>query len=170
MNCIISIDALSQLLDTDLPKRSKKAGMSLFYPDLYKGPLLSPGTQKCLHYHQLHGNLHEMACSEKVMERYHQGFIRCGYQHWLSIEDYVAVAYAKDEGCVLLTGNGCLSRYAQKQGVEVMSLEELEQHVKRQRQVRDREARLKAYLLGPANKNKQEKQPKLQSIDDDTAV
>lgn len=170
MNCIISIDALLQLLNTDLPKRSGKAGITLLYPDLYKGPLLSPGTLKCLRYHQHHGNLQEMACPEKEMERYHQGFIRCGYHHRLSIEDYVAVAYAKDEGCVLLTDNGCLSRYAQRQGVEVMSLEELEQHMKRQRQARDREARLKAYLLGPEDKNTQEKQPKLQSIDDDTAV
>lgn len=170
MNCIISIDALLQLLNTDLPKRSRKADVNLLYPDLYEGPLLSPGTLKCLRYHQHQGNLNEMACPEQEMQRYHQGFIRCGYQHRLSIEDYIVVAYAKDEGCLLLTDNGCLSRYAQKQGVEVMSLEEMKQLLKRQRQVRDREARLKAYLLGPENKNTQEKQPKPQSIEDDTAV
>ena len=169
MKIITSIDLLLQLLDTDLPKMGRKTGTTFHYPDLYKGSRLSYDTQRRLHDSQLKGDLFEIPCSEKEMARYHQEFICCDYQLHLAIEDYVAVAYAKDEGYVLLSNEGWLSRYARSRGVSVMNLKELEQHcLKRQQQDRRRRGQLRSYLSGTENKNTQEKESMQQSIDDDS--
>lgn len=168
MKIITSIHLLLQLLDTDLPEMSRKSGTTLHYPDLYKGSRLSQNTLKRLRASQLKGDLFEILCSDKEMACYHQEFTRCDRRRCLTIEDYVAVAYAKDESYVLLSDKGWLSQFAISKGVKVMSLKELEEHcLQRQRQNRRRKEQLRSFLSGSEDKNKQEEEPVQQPIDDD---
>lgn len=169
MKFIIAIDLLSQLLDADLPKVVRETGSSLHHPDLYKGPLLNPNTQKRLRHSRTKGYLFEIPCSEKDMLRYHQEFQACELQCYLAFEDFVAVVNAKEQGYVLLADKGRLQRYATSLGVEVMSLKELKDRCEqRHRQDRRRKERLRAYHSRPGNMNKEE-EPLQQFIDDDTS-
>ena len=165
MKIIIAIDLLSQLTTTDLPKKSMVVGITLYYPNLYKGTLLSCGTLERLHHQK--ASLTEIQFSEEEMLHYHQEFTRCDQYRCLSFEDFVAVAYAKNEDCILLAEKGFLSRYALSMNVEVMSLREFEEHcLQRQRQVRNRKIHLRSYFDGQEPITEEE--PMQQSIDDDT--
>ena len=167
MKIIIAIDLLSQLTTNDLPKKSMVVGTTLLYPSLYKGTLLSYGTLERLRHQK--ASLTEIQFSEEEMLHYHQEFTRCDQYHRLTFEDFVAVAYAKSEGCILLAEKGFLSRYALSKDVEVMSLKELEEHcLKRQRQVRNRKERLRLYF--DDQKHITEEEPMQQPIDDDTTL
>ena len=164
MNCIIAIDLLPQLTATDLPKKCKVAGVTLPYPDLYKGAMLSHGILERLQ--QQKETLAEIPFSEKKMLLYDEEFARCDFRRRLAFEDYVAVAYAKSEGCILLANKGCLSRYALSKGVAVMSLKELENHCeRRQRQLNRRKEQLRAYFADEEHRTEEE--PMQQPIDDD---
>ena len=169
MKIIIAIDLLSQLTTTDLPKKNMVVGITLYYPNLYMGTLLSFGTLERLRLQK--ASLTEIQFSEEEMLHYHQEFTRCDQHCRLTFEDYVAVAYAKNEGYVLLADKGWLSRYALSMNVEVISLKEFEEHcLQRQRQVRSRKERLKAHFTSHEKKNTPEEEPMQQSIDDDTTL
>lgn len=146
MNCIIAIDLLPQLTATDLPKKCKVAGVTLHYPDLYKGAMLSHGILERLQ--QQNETLAEILFSEKEMQQYDEEFANCDFRLRLAYEDYVAVAYAKSEGCILLAEKGFLSRYAMRKGVAVMSLSELEEECGRRCRDHRRKSRLKSYFDG----------------------
>ena len=169
MNCIIAIDLLPQLTTNDLPIMSMVIGTTLLYPGLYKGTLLSCGTLERLRHHK--ASLIEIQFSEEEMLRYHQEFTCCDQYRRLTFEDFVAVAYAKNEGCILLAEKGFLSRYAHNKGVEVMSLREFEEHcLQRQRQVCRRKERLKVHFSSQEKKYTPEEEPMQQPIDDDTTL
>ena len=164
MNCIISISMIPQLLDSNLPKMAKKASTHFYYPVLYKGAMLSRSSLDRLQQQQ---SLIEIQFSEEEMLRYHQEFTRCDQHRRLTFEDYIAVAYAKNEACILLAEKGFLSRYALSKGIKVMSLRELEEHcLQRHRQVRSRKERLRSYF--DDQKHITEEEPMQQPIDDDT--
>lgn len=166
MNCIISISLLPQLLDSHLPKMAKKASTLLYYPVLYKGSKLIRSTLNRLQQQQ---NLIEIQLSEDKLLRYHQAFTHCDQHRRLTFEDFVAVAYAKNEGYVLLAEKGFLSRYAISMDVEVMTLKELEEHcLQRQRQVRSRKERLRSYFDNQKHITEEELMRK--PIDDDTTL
>ncbi len=168
MKMIIAIDLLMKLLDTDLPKMVRETGTTLHYPDLYKGRLLSHNTQQRLRDSRLKDCLFEIPCSEKDMLRYHQELLACEQHLCLTIEDYVAVAYAKEEDGVLLAEKGWLSRFALSRGVEVMSLKELEDFCQRRRRQDRRRKESLRKRLAPTENEKQEIEHK-HSIDDDTS-
>ena len=169
MKIIIAIDLLSQLTTNDLPKKSMVVGTTLLYPSLYKGTLLSYGTLERLRHQK--ASLTEIQFSEEEMLRYHQEFTHSDQYRCLTFEDYVAVAYAKSDGCILMADKGWLSRYAISMNVEVMSLRELEEHcLQRQRQVCKRKERLKAHFSNQKEKYTPEEEPMQQSIDDDTIL
>lgn len=167
MNCIIAIDLLPQLTTSDLPKKSRVVGITIHYPGLYKGTLLSCGTLERLRHQK--ASLTEIQFSEEEMLHYHQEFTRCDHHRQLTLEDYIAVAYAQSEGCILLAEKGFLSRYALSKGIEVMSLRELEEHcLQRQRQVRSRKERLRSYFDNQEHITEEELMRK--PIDDDTTL
>lgn len=167
MNCIIAIDLLPQLTASDLPRICKAIGVTLHYPDLYKGAMLSHGILERLQ--QQIENLSETPLSLKEWEAYHQEFTQCKESRRLTIEDYIAVTLAKSNGYMLLTDSGCLGRYAESNGVEAMSLDELDRYCeRRQRQVRNRKERLKSHFSRQENKCLPEEEPNQQPIDDDT--
>ena len=167
MKIIIAIDLLSQLTTNNLPKKSMVVGTTLLYPSLYKGTLLSCGTLERLRHHK--ASLIEIQFSEEEMLHYHQEFTRCDQYRRLTFEDFVAVAYAKSEGCILLAEKGFLSRYALSMKVEVISFREFEEHcLHRQRQVRNRKERLRSYF--DDQKHITEEEPMQQPIDDDTTL
>jgi hypothetical protein len=169
MKSIISISLFAQLLDNDLLPKSKEAGIILLYPDLYKGSRLSTKFLQRLQHLQKQDSLVEIAFSEQEMLYYHNAFNRCKQQRHLTFEEFVAVAYAKAEGCLLLAEAGWLSRYAKNNGVTVMSFKELELYCEQQRRRdRRRKERLRTHFSGPANENSQEEEPMQQAIDDDT--
>ena len=168
MNCIISISLLPQLLDSHLPKMAKKASTLLYYPVLYKGSKLIRSTLNRLQQQQ---NLIEIQLPEDELLRYHQAFTHCDQHRRLTFEDFVAVAYAKNEGYVLLADNGWLSRYALSMGVEVIGIQKLEEHcLQRQRQVRNRKEHLRSYFSDQKEKSTPEKELIRKSIDDDTTL
>ena len=147
MKIISSIETLLQLLDKNLPQKSKTTGITLCTFDLYNGPLLSIDTKQRVQTSLREKSLIEIQFSEEEMLHYHQEFTRCEQHRRLTFEDYLAVAYAKSKGCILLAEKGFLSRYALSKGIEVISLEELEERcLQRQRQVRNRKERLRSYF------------------------
>ena len=165
MKIIIAIDLLSQLTTSDLLQKSIVVGITLHYPDLYRGTMLNHSTLERLRYQK--SNLIEIKLSEEEMLHYHQEFTRCDQHRCLTFEDYVAVAYAKSKGMMLLADKGFLCRYAISNGVEVISLKELEEYcLQRQRQVRSRKERLRSHFDNQELIT--EKEPMQQSIDDDT--
>ena len=167
MKIISSIETLLQLLDKDLPKKSKTTGSTLYIFDLYHGPLLSIDTKERVQTCLREKSLTEVQLSEEDMLHYHQEFTRCDQHRCLTFEDYVAVAYAKNEGMVLLADKGFLCRYAISKDVEVISLKEIEEYcLQRQRQVRSRKERLRSHFDNQELIT--EKEPMQQSIDDDT--
>lgn len=169
MNCIIAIDLLPQLTASDLPRICKAIGVTLHYPDLYKGAMLGHSILERLQ--QQKETLAEIPFSEKELLQYDEEFACCDFRLRLAYEDYVALAYAKSEGCILLADRGCLSRYATSKGVEVMSLKELETFCEqRQRQVYSRKERLQSHFSRQENRNSLEKEPMQQPIDDDTTI
>ena len=171
MKIISSIETLLQLLDKNLPKKSKTAGITLYTIDLYNGPLLSIDTKERVQASLRKKSLIEIQFSEEEMLHYHQAFTRCDQYRCLTFEDFVAVAYAKSEGYILLAEKGFLSRYALSMNVEVMSLREFEEHcLQRQRQVCRRKEHLKAHFSNQEKKNTPEEEPMQQSIDDDTTL
>ena len=169
MKIIIAIDLLSQLTTNDLPKKSMVVGTTLLYPSLYKGTLLSYGTLERLRLQK--ASLTEIQFSEEEMLCYHQEFTHCDQYRRITFEDFVAVAYAKSKGCILLVEKGFLSHYALSMNVEVMSFREFEELcLQRQRQVCRRKKRLKAHFSNQEKVNTQEEKPMQQSIDDDTTL
>lgn len=169
MKIISSIETLLQLLDKNLPKKSKTAGITLYTFDLYNGPLLSIDTKERVQASLREKSLIEIQFSEEEMLHYHQAFTRCDHHRQLTFEDYIAVAYAKSEGYILLAEKGFLSRYALSKGIEVMSLRELEEHcLQRQRQVRSRTERLRSYFDDQEHITEEELMRK--PIDDDTTL
>lgn len=169
MKIISSIETLLQLLDKNLPKKSKTTGITLYTFDLYNGPLLSIDTKERVQASLREKSLIEIQFSEEEMLHYHQEFTRCDQHRRLTFEDYIAVAYAKSEGCILLAEKGFLSRYALSKDIEVMSLRELEEHcLQRQRQVRSRTERLRSYYEDQKHITEEELMRK--PIDDDTTL
>lgn len=170
MKIIVSIELFVHLLARDLPQKSKTAGLTLYSLDLYQGALLSTSTkallQACLH----EASLIEIHFSEKEMLRYHKEFACCDQRRCLTIEEYVAVEYAKEEHCTLLVDSVWLNRYAVGKGVEVMGFKEFENRCEQQRKLdSSRQERLRSYFAGQEKKNPQE-EPIQQFIDDDTTV
>lgn len=171
MKLICSIDLIAPLLAKDLPQRNKMASVTLFYFDLYQGALLGTNTFQRLRDHLREGDLVEIAFSEEEMQRYHQGFADSEQHLYLTIQDYVAVEYAKEQGWRLLADKGCLSRYAISRGVAVMSLKELEHHYNQRRRLDgQRKAQLTQYFAKGEDENTIEMKPVQQPIDDETTV
>ena len=169
MKIISSIETLLQLLEKNLPKKSKTTGITLYTFDLYNGPLLSMDTKKRVRASLRKKSLIEIQFSEEEMIHYHQEFTHCDQHRRLTFEDFVAVAYAKSEDYILLAEKGFLSRYALSKGIEVMSLRELEEHcLQRQRQVCRRKERLRSYFDDREHITEEELMQ--QPIDDDTTL
>ena len=157
MKIITSIDLLEKLFANDLPQKSKCAGVTLHYPDLYKGAPLGAETKKRLNHPKTKECLFEIPFSEKEMLHYHHQFARCPQRRCMTFEEFVAVEYAKDEGLVLIAEEGWLNRYARSCGVKVMSLEELEGYCRRrQRLDRLRSERLKSFFADKEADNEKE--------------
>ena len=167
MKIICSIETLCELIAKGMPKRGKAIGITLFTLDLYQGAKLSRGTMERLQQHK--ETLAEITLPLKEWETYHQEFTQCEESRRLTIEDYIAVAMAKSNGYMLLTDSGCLGRYAESNGVEAMSLDELDRYCeRRQRQVRNRKESLQSHFSRQENKCLPEEEPNQQPIDDDT--
>ena len=114
MKIIPSIDLLANLFADDLPRKSKHAGITLFSLDLYQGSRLSVQTLERLQTHLRKGNLEELRFPEKEMPSYYEEYDHCEQHRYLTLQDYVAVEYAKSEGYILLAEKGYLSRYAMR--------------------------------------------------------
>ncbi len=165
MKIIISIDQLANLFADDLPKKSKHAGITLFSLDLYQGYRLTAKTLERLQTHLRKGDLEELRFPEKEMLRYYEEFDHCEQHRCLTLQDFVAVEYAKSEGYILLAEKGYLSRYAMRKGVAVMSFGELEELCERRCRDHWRKSRLKSYYKDKADTTEEE--PMQQPIDDD---
>ena len=165
MKIIISIDQLANLFADDLPKKSKYAGITLFSLDLYQASRLSAKTLERLRTHLRKGDLEELRFPEKEMPSYYEEYDHCEQHRYLTLQDFVAVECAKSEGYILLAEKGCLSRYAMRKGVAVMSLSELEELCERRCRDLWRKSRLKSYYKDKADTTEEE--PKQQPIDDD---
>ena len=165
MKIIISIDQLANLFADDLPKKSKHAGITLFSLDLYQASRLSAKTLERLQTHLRKGDLEELRFPEQEKFRYCEEFDHCEQHRCLTLQDFIAVEYAKSEGYILLAEKGYLSRYAMRKGVAVMSLRELEELCERQCRDRWRKDRLKSFYKDKADTT--EGEPKQQPIDDD---
>lgn len=165
MKIIISIDQLANLFADELPKKSRHAGITLFSLDLYQGSRLSAKTLERLQTHLRKGDLEELRFPEKEMLRYYEEYDHCEQHRCLTLQDFVAVEYAKSEGYILLAEKGFLSRYAMRKGVAVMSLSELEELCERRCRDHWRKDRLKSYYKDKADTTEEE--PKQQPIDDD---
>lgn len=168
MKIIISIDQLANLFADDLPKKSKHAGITLFSLDMYQASRLSAKTLERLQTHLRKGNLEELRFPEKEMPSYYEEYDHCEQHRYLTLQDYVAVEYAKSDVYILLAEKGFLSRYAMRKGVAVMSLSELEEHCERRCRDHWRKDRLKSYYKDKADTTEEE--PKQQAIDDDTEL
>lgn len=165
MKIIVSITLLANLFADDLPKKSKHAGVTLFSLDVYQASRLSAKTLERLQTHLRKGDLEELRFSEKEMLRYYEEFDHCDQHRHLTLQDFIAVEYAKSEGYILLAEKGYLSRYAMRKGVAVMSLSELEELCDRRCRDHWRKDRLKSYYKDKADTTEEE--PKQQPIDDD---
>ena len=168
MKIIISIDQLANLFADDLPKKSKHAGITLFSLDLYQGYRLTAKTLERLQTHLRKGDLEELRFPEQEKFRYCEEFDHCEQHRCLTLQDFVAVEYAKSEGYILLAEKGYLSRYAMRKGVAVMSLSELEELCERRCRDHWRKDRLKSYYKDKADTTEEE--PKQQPIDDDITI
>lgn len=168
MKIITSIDLLANLFADDLPKKSKHAGITLFSLDLYQGSRLSAKTLERLQTHLHKGDLEELRFPEQEKFRYCEEFDHCEQHRCLTLQDFVAVEYAKSEGYILLAEKGYLSRYAMRKGVAVMSLSELEEHCERRCRDHWRKDRLKSYYKDKAETTEEE--PSQQPIDDDITI
>ena len=168
MKIIVSITLLANLFADDLPKKSKHAGITLFSLDLYQGSRLSVQTLERLQTHLRKGNLEELRFPEKEMPSYYEEYDHCEQHRYLTLQDYVAVEYAKSDGYILLAEKGFLSRYAMRKGVAVMSLRELEELCERRCRDHWRKNRLKSYYKDKTDTTEEE--PKQQAIDDDTEL
>ncbi|MBR4562346.1 MAG: hypothetical protein IKO23_10570 [Bacteroidales bacterium] len=165
MKTIISIEQLANLFADDLPQKSKHAGITLFSLDLYQASRLSAKTLERLQTHLRKGDLEELRFPEQEKFRYCEEFDHCEQHRCLTLQDFVAVEYAKSEGYILLAEKGYLSRYAMRKGVAVMSLRELEELCERRCRDLWRKDRLKSYYKDKADTTEEE--PKQQPIDDD---
>ena len=166
MKIIISIDQLANLFADDLPKKSKHAGVTLFTLDVYQVSRLSAKTLERLQTHLRKGDLEELRFPEQEKFRYCEEFDHCEQHRCLTLQDFVAVEYAKSEGYILLAEKGYLSRYAISRGVAVISLKELEELCEQRRRLDPwRKDRLKSYYKDKADTTEEE--PKQQPIDDD---
>lgn len=165
MKIIISINLLANLFADDLPKKSKHAGITLFSLDLYQASRLSAKTFERLQTHLRKGDLEELRFPEQEKFRYCEEFDHCEQHRCLTLQDFIAVEYAKSEGYILLAEKGYLSLYAMRKGVGVMSLMELEELCERRCRDHWRKDRLKSYYKDKADTTEEE--PKQQPIDDD---
>ena len=165
MKIIISIDLLANLFADELPKKSRHAGITLFSLDIYQGSRLSAKTHERLQTHLRKGDLEELRFSEKEMLHYYEEFDHCDQHRCLTLQDFVAVEYAKSEGYILLAEKGYLSRYALRKGVAIVSHRELEELCERRCRDHWRKSRLKSYYKDKADTT--EVEPKQQPIDDD---
>ena len=165
MKIIVSIDQLANLFVDDLPQKSRHAGITLFSLDVYQASRLSAKTLERLQTHLRKGDLEELRFPEQEKFRYCEEFDHCEQHRCLTLQDFVAVEYAKSEGYILLAEKGYLSRYAMRKGVEVMSLRELEELCERRCRDHWRKDRLKSYYKDKADTTEEE--PKQQPIDDD---
>ena len=156
---------LANLLSDDLPKKSKHAGITLFSLDLYQASRLSAKTLERLQTHLRKGDLEELRFPEKEMPSYYEEYDHCEQHRCLTLQDFVAVEYAKSEGYILLAEKGYLSRYAMRKGVAVMSLGEFEELCERRCRDHWRKSRLKSYFEDKEDTTEEE--PKQQHIDDD---
>lgn len=168
MKIIISIDQLANLFADDLPKKSKHAGITLFSLDMYQASRLSAKTLERLQTHLRKGNLEELCFPEKEMPSYFEEYDHCEQHRCLTLQDFVAVEYAKSENYILLAEKGYLSRYAMRKGVAVMSFRELDELCERRCRDHWRKDRLKSYYKDKADTTEEE--PKQQAIDDDTEL
>ena len=165
MKIITSITMLADLLADDLPKKSKLAGITLFSLDIYQASRLSAKTLERLQTHLRKGNLEELRFPEQEKLRYFEKYDHCEQHRCLTLQDFVAVEYAKSDGYILLAEKGYLSRYAMRKGVAVMSLMELEELCGRRCRDLWRKDRLKSYYKDKADTTEEE--PTQQPIDDD---
>ena len=168
MKIIISIDQLANLFADDLPKKSKHAGITLFSLDMYQASRLSAKTLERLQTHLRKGNLEELCFPEKEMPSYFEEYDHCEQHRCLTLQDFVAVEYAKSENYILLAEKGYLSRYAMRKGVAVMSFRELDELCERRCRDHWRKDRLKSYYKDKAETTEEE--PKQQPIDDDITI
>ena len=168
MKIIVSITLLANLFADDLPKKSKHAGITLFSLDLYQASRLSAKTLERLQTHLRNGNLEELYFPEKEMPSYYEEYDHCEQHRCLTLQDFIAVEYAKSEGYILLAEKGYLSRYAMRKGVAVMSLRELEELCERRCRDLWRKSRLKSYYKDKADTTEEE--PSQQPIDDDITI
>ena len=165
MKIIVSIDQLANLFVDDLPQKSRHAGITLFSLDVYQASRLSAKTLERLQTHLRKGDLEELRFPEKEMLRYYEEFDHCEQHRSLTLQDFVAVEYAKSEGYILLAEKGYLSRYALRKGVAIVSLRELEELCERRCRDHWRKDRLKSYFEDKADTTEEE--PMQQPIDDD---
>ena len=165
MKIIISINLLANLFADDLPQKSKHAGITLFSLDLYQASRLSAKTLERLQTNLRKEDLEELRFPEHEKFRYCEEFDHCEQHRCLTLQDFIAVEYAKSEGYILLAEKGYLSRYAMRKGVAVMSLRELEELCERRCRDHWRKDRLKSYYKDKADTTEEE--PKQQPIDDD---
>ena len=165
MKIIIAIDQLANLFADELPKKSRHAGITLFSLDIYQGSRLSAKTLERLQTHLRKGHLEELCFTENEMLSYCEKFDHCKQHRCLTLQDFIAVEYAKSENYILMAEKGYLSRYAMRKGVAVMSLGELEELCERRCRDHWRKDRLKSYYKDKADTTEEE--PKQQPIDDD---
>ena len=168
MKIIVSITMLANLFADDLPKKSKHAGITLFSLDLYQASRLSAKTLERLQTHLRQGDLEEIHFPEQEKLRYFEKYDHCEQHRCLTLQDFVAVEFAKSESYILLAEKGFLSRYAMRKGVAVMSLRELEELCERRCRDHWRKDRLKSYYKDKADTTEEE--PKQQSVDDDITI
>ena len=168
MKIIVSITLLANLFADDLPKKSKHAGITLFSLDLYQASRLSAKTLERLQTHLRKGDLEELRFPEQEKLRYFEKYDHCEQHRCLTLQDFVAVEFAKSESYILLAEKGFLSRYAMRKGVAVMSLRELEELCERRCRDHWRKDRLKSYYKDKADTTEEE--PKQQAIDDDSEL
>ena len=165
MKIIVSITLLANLFADDLPKKSKHTGVTLFSLDVYQASRLSAKTLERLQTHLRKGDLEELRFSEQEKFRYCEEFDHCEQHRCLTLQDFVAVEYAKSENYILLAEKGYLSRYAMRKGVAVMSFRELDELCERRCRDHWRKDRLKSYYKDKADTTEEE--TKQQPIDDD---
>ena len=165
MKLIVSITLLANLFADDLPKKSKHAGITLFSLDLYQASRLSAKTLERLQTHWRNGDLEELRFPEQEKLHYFEKYDHCEQHRCLTLQDFIAVEYAKSEGYILLAEKGYLSRYAVSRDVVVISLKELEEECERRCRDHWRKSRLKSYYKDKADTIEEE--PMQQPIDDD---
>ena len=168
MKLIISIDQLANLFADDLPQKSKHAGITLFSLDVYQASRLSAKALERLQTHLRRGDLEELRFPEKEMLHYYEEYDHCEQHRCLTLEDFIAVEYAKSEDYILLAEKGYLNRYAMRKGVAVMSLRELEELCERRCRDLWRKSRLKSYYKDKTDTT--EEAPSQQPIDDDITI